>query len=960
MLTKKQAVFLLNLVMSAAIIIATAYSAALFLSTYPATWLPYLFIIQAAVEAAIIILIAPLLDRNTYRRSFYLVIVIALIYASFTFLLHFKFYLVPFIFSALLMCITSLSPLVAWPTIRNAYDIIEFKKIGYLAQVSSAIADVVFSFGLFFFLKKYTIVSLPYFIVFFLLISLLFMRFLKPIPVIPRTSKTNIKSSAFQNSLFRILFFCSGLAVLSYILVDYCFRFELALIHDPQKIGQFMGIFTGITGIITLLINLFGLPYLLNNYGIRGLFVISPIYWIITGIVVVFYPSLMSVAFMAAGRNLFAYPALNFGRELVFNTLPSQWRTKAQFQLRSYGVPAAKEIAGLIILLVAASLGVSFIVISVLFLSIIFILYARKSEVSYINNLRQEIQLKRFDAENSITFSNISTNQKIILEMLQSPNTDVVLFALTLLQQLTLTKLPPIFFQLINSNSSDIRIEVIKITKRNAFNAMLPALLERLQVELVPEVRWRLFDAIKNLKPATVLDQAKFWLRNNLAENKIGAIRILIAAGDPAEKLYAEEEYMKILDQNDIATRRRAVQIIAEVKPDNLILELKKFIADPDTVVRINAIKAAAELRLEALIPDIVRQISQGGIYYYAMKALLQFEKKPIPFILEALNESRKNTRSNISTLVKSLARFPYTEVENYLMELAHSDDTLLRTITAREVAFRSSHVPINEDYRNQIIQLASQEIEIINALNDLEIQYPDINIQREFSSRIDMAKKRLLYWLAVEDPNEIIRLIPIILSGEKMLRARSLDLLQSLIPQKNTVIKTLEIFQGKQHFKNMSDAQKYLDSWLIQTIHGEKNMENMQKVFALRAVRLFKDLPGETLYIIGEETESVEMHKGQEIFAQGGPPTGLYIIVSGNVDIIKDKQVIARLSEGDFFGELALIDSSVRSASAVASSEGQLLFLDKETFDRIIDDLPEVLRAVTHEILHYLRQYLV
>jgi CRP/FNR family cyclic AMP-dependent transcriptional regulator len=96
-----------------------------------------------------------------------------------------------------------------------------------------------------------------------------------------------------------------------------------------------------------------------------------------------------------------------------------------------------------------------------------------------------------------------------------------------------------------------------------------------------------------------------------------------------------------------------------------------------------------------------------------------------------------------------------------------------------------------------------------------------------------------------------------------------------------------------------------------------------------------------------------------QVIFAQGDAPTGLYIIADGMVDIIKQDKMIATLTPPQFFGELALLDNAVRSASAVAKTDICLLYIDKEAFERITDDAPEVLRSVVQIILGYLRGYL-
>jgi CRP/FNR family transcriptional regulator, cyclic AMP receptor protein len=62
-------------------------------------------------------------------------------------------------------------------------------------------------------------------------------------------------------------------------------------------------------------------------------------------------------------------------------------------------------------------------------------------------------------------------------------------------------------------------------------------------------------------------------------------------------------------------------------------------------------------------------------------------------------------------------------------------------------------------------------------------------------------------------------------------------------------------------------------------------------------------------------------------IFAEGSTGRDLYVVLDGKVDIVKDtgsdRIRIVTLGKGEFFGEMAVIDGSSRSASAVASPPG-------------------------------------
>ena len=78
----------------------------------------------------------------------------------------------------------------------------------------------------------------------------------------------------------------------------------------------------------------------------------------------------------------------------------------------------------------------------------------------------------------------------------------------------------------------------------------------------------------------------------------------------------------------------------------------------------------------------------------------------------------------------------------------------------------------------------------------------------------------------------------------------------------------------------------------------------------------------------------------GTAICREGDEGDAMFLIISGEIAITRELEVaqdagsraIARLHRGDFFGELALVQDSVRSASAIAMSDAELLVVDKAT----------------------------
>src|SRR5438045_53469 len=100
----------------------------------------------------------------------------------------------------------------------------------------------------------------------------------------------------------------------------------------------------------------------------------------------------------------------------------------------------------------------------------------------------------------------------------------------------------------------------------------------------------------------------------------------------------------------------------------------------------------------------------------------------------------------------------------------------------------------------------------------------------------------------------------------------------------------------------------------------------------ALR-VSFFAGLSDEQLEDLALRTRRRRYAKGDVIFLRGDPGNTLYIIEAGTVKIALSSPdgkeiMLALLSAGDFFGELALLDGEPRSADAVTLEPTQALIL--------------------------------
>jgi CRP-like cAMP-binding protein len=79
----------------------------------------------------------------------------------------------------------------------------------------------------------------------------------------------------------------------------------------------------------------------------------------------------------------------------------------------------------------------------------------------------------------------------------------------------------------------------------------------------------------------------------------------------------------------------------------------------------------------------------------------------------------------------------------------------------------------------------------------------------------------------------------------------------------------------------------------------------------------------------------------GQIVFTEGDPGNMMYAILEGEVDIMVGDQVVGIIPAGSIVGEMALIDHSPRSATAVARTECRLVPIDERRFLFMVQQTP-------------------
>jgi CRP-like cAMP-binding protein len=104
-------------------------------------------------------------------------------------------------------------------------------------------------------------------------------------------------------------------------------------------------------------------------------------------------------------------------------------------------------------------------------------------------------------------------------------------------------------------------------------------------------------------------------------------------------------------------------------------------------------------------------------------------------------------------------------------------------------------------------------------------------------------------------------------------------------------------------------------------------------------------------LRLIARAGSIVGKPEGAELVSEGKQAVAFFVVISGRVEIQRDGKPVAVLLSGDFFGEMALLADTTRSATATAASDVQLFALTAATFKKLLLEDSKIAYGVTRAI---------
>ena len=128
-------------------------------------------------------------------------------------------------------------------------------------------------------------------------------------------------------------------------------------------------------------------------------------------------------------------------------------------------------------------------------------------------------------------------------------------------------------------------------------------------------------------------------------------------------------------------------------------------------------------------------------------------------------------------------------------------------------------------------------------------------------------------------------------------------------------------------------------------------------KVELLKKVPLFADCSKTELRALAKTADEIDLREGTVMTREGRPGREFFVLVDGSALVSKKGRKVAELKGGDWFGEIALLTDTPRTATVTATSGVDVLVITDRRFKTVVETMPSIALKVLSSVSDRLTQ---
>jgi HEAT repeat protein len=770
-------------------------------------------------------------------------------------------------------------------------------------------------------------------------------------------------------------------------------------------IAAFMGLFYGLTGLLTLVAP-FVSGRVLTKFGSTSAILVAQL-WVLALSGAFFFFPLFPVMVLLAGGDRVLKQALGApARSQVFGAIPSARRAQTGALLRGVVAAVFSALAAVGLKALPASVPVHWLSLGAVALLVVLVFLTRSNlRKSYLLALQRSVDRTRLDIDGVAERQVLDQEQVGMLEgELASGDPQRGVMAVSILASADAGHARPLLTSACSHPDPQVRARAVR--ELGKFNVASDAakLLEVMKASPESPVRWACLEGLATLGDASLVEDLVPYL--NVDDPRVRALarvcrtRWMERANAPGEMVGAELGALQRMLRSETEQDREAAAWALGVVPlsDKAVgANFAPLLADASLPVRRAAIGASGGFTDESIVRALVFALEEPATSSAAFDAFARLEDDGVRRVEKVLGDAPIDV---ISRTASALSRGVGERATEVLQGLLKHGDHQVRYGASRALVLRRRganwQAPGDEVVEGAIQADLRQGYRYYAALSSLKqaLSKGDENskfIAGEIDARIQETERRLLALVAVVADPRIARLSHHLREASPQMVARVLELVeQSLDPRlSELVVPFLEraapeskVSFGTQQFDVPSNFTTDTLAALIEsgdphlrlcallafkdavkerypqlTAKEEPLLHLVEKLRFLRSVPIFKNMSPEDLMKLAEIATPAEHAAGKIIFKKGDPGDVLCVVMKGKVEIRDSGHVIATELPNDFFGELALFDHEPRSADAVCIEDTDLLEIGGADLESLMERRPEIAREIIRVLSKRLRR---
>lgn len=771
-----------------------------------------------------------------------------------------------------------------------------------------------------------------------------------------------------------------------------------------DEIGSFLGAFHAASNGAVLLLQTLVLGRMFARFGVRWVFLLYPGVLLVGAGVVAVIPLFYVVAGYRGVDKVLKFTGHYGGMDLILSPVSEDVRDRARAFLRGGCNPAGALLAGMAATPIAAFAETydptPVIMAGIAMSSVLALLLAIRLRRQYVDELRKALRIRevRLEPTPAMNMTMDGDVARILTEAMDTGDSYLRNFALDILaENLRDTSMLERMLRHRNARVRRAAMDAVAARPQRTLGRAAQTYLAQ-GGEREPTVIAAGLRAVRSTLGMWPGGTPAEFLRHGSHEVQAEALVLSMESSEEGAQGAVDETIGRWASSESTEERRGAALLLYELATSGMLGEhrplLDALLKDPETSVRLEAVRAAGPLGDNEMVRQLVEMLKERSVRATAEAALGQLGGRAVRPLLKTIMDDEEDQAVRHSA-VHALSRIRHGEALWAAGEVLTLPDAGMRTQAAATIRTLRRMVGEGAVPRDRITKAMREELsagyraaglwqEWVSAGKTLEPLLEDaLNHEIAGATEALFGLTGALYgadWVEVA--------LARYRSGSARVQADAVEVLD-MLSDDATSRDMLDFLDLATHGAKARKAREFLHMLPQETFTGavlaapdrhlarclvraglpegvtplpdlalevEEMSDQFERVLLLKSVGLFSELSGEDLLPVAEVAEDFAAAADQEIVRQGDLGDDLFVIRDGRVAVEKDGVKITELGAHGCFGELAVLDREPRAATVRAIKSTELLRIGRQEINDLMDAHPALTRGIMKVLLGYVR----